>query len=101
VSRCATRICRPIPAFACCGWSEKGPGISCQAYNFALAQAHGDCLLKLDADGWPTEAFDPADPELRLPESGLCSAFDSGPEGRKRQPLIEAGLIRAVGDSMR
>ena len=72
----------------------------CRAYNFALAQARGDCLLKLDADVWPTEAFYPADPDFRLPEAGLCGAFGSGPEGRKRQLLIEAGLIRAVGDSM-
>ncbi len=46
----------------------------CRAYNFALAQAHGDCLLKLDADVWPTEAFYPADPDFHLPANRLLAA---------------------------
>ena len=69
----------------------------CRAYNFALVQAQGACLLKLDADAWPTDAFDPADPDLLLPEAGLCCAFGTGPEGRKGQLLIAADLVRAVG----
>lgn len=69
----------------------------CRAYNFALAQARGSQLLKLDADVWPTEAFDPADLSLRLPpRAGLC-AFGSGPEGRKGQFLIDRDLLEAVG----
>ena len=75
---------------------EKGWNL-CRAYNFALAQAQGDLLLKLDADAWPSEAFHPADPELRLPEAGPCCAFGSGPEGRKGQILIDAALFQAVG----
>lgn len=69
----------------------------CRAYNFAIARAGGGWLLKLDADAWPTAAFDPASPQLRQPGgSGPC-AFGSGPEGRKGQFLIEAGLLAAVG----
>jgi hypothetical protein len=76
----------------------------CRAYNFALAQARGRRLLKLDADAWPTEAFDPGDPALRVSplagggeeRGGLC-AFGSGPEGRKGQFLIDRELLEAVG----
>lgn len=70
----------------------------CRAYNFAFASARGDRLLKLDADAWPTDRLDPADPALRMPLPGepLC-AFGSGPEGRKGQFLIDQGLLAAVG----
>jgi hypothetical protein len=66
----------------------------CRAYNFAFDQARGVRLLKLDADAWPTEAFDLGDPSLAEPP--LC-AFGSGPEGRKGQFLIDHGLLDAVG----
>jgi hypothetical protein len=76
----------------------------CRAYNFALAQARGAQVLKLDADAWPTEAFDPADPSLRLPlppgaagALGPFCAFGSGPAGRKGQFLLDHGLWEAVG----
>ena len=58
--------------------------------------------MKLDADAWPTERFDPtavqlqglaADPSQQL----LLCAFGSGPEGRKGQFLIERRLLAAVG----
>ena len=69
----------------------------CRAYNFALAQARGAWLLKLDADAWPTLRFDPADPSLRLPDGGSLCAFGSGPEGRRGQLLIARSLFMAVG----
>jgi len=73
----------------------------CRAYNFAVAQARGAWVLKLDADTWPTEAFDPQAPGLRLvgePEDrGPVCAFGSGPEGRKGQFLMERELFEAVG----
>ncbi len=75
----------------------------CRAYNFAVAQATGDLVLKLDADAWPTQAFDPFSPALRLPadgahgETGVACAFGSGPEGRKGQFLMTRGLFEAVG----
>jgi len=74
----------------------------CRAYNFGFARATGELILKLDADAWPTERFDPAaarllglapDPSL---QRVLC-AFGSGPEGRKGQFLIERHLLAAVG----
>jgi hypothetical protein len=76
----------------------------CRAYNFAVAQSHGARVLKLDADAWPTAAFDPEDPSLRLPgpggeaeAGGLLCAFGSGPDGRKGQFLIDRSLFAAVG----
>jgi hypothetical protein len=68
----------------------------CRAYNFALSQCRGELVLKLDADAWPTAAFDPSWEGLRL-ESGAVCAFGSGPEGRKGQFLIERRLFEAVG----
>ncbi|MEB3304213.1 MAG: glycosyltransferase family A protein [Cyanobacteriota bacterium] len=65
----------------------------CRAYNFAMAHAHGELVLKLDADAWPTEAFDPWSPDLAGP---LC-AFGSGPGGRRGQFLMERDLFDAVG----
>ena len=69
----------------------------CRAYNFAVARARGDLLLKLDADAWPTLAFDPQAPDLQLPGSAAFCAFGSGPEGRKGQLLISRHLFEAVG----
>jgi len=75
----------------------------CRAYNFGVARCAGEWVLKLDADAWPTQAFDPFLPALRLsgdgpPEGGgaVC-AFGSGPEGRKGQFLMERELFEAVG----
>ena len=74
----------------------------CRAYNFAFAQATGELILKLDADAWPTDGFDPAADQLRVfaeepnPQPVLC-VFGSGPEGRKGQFLIERRLLAAVG----
>ena len=74
----------------------------CRAYNFAVARCVGKRVFKLDADAWPTEAFNPEDPSLRLPgpradaEGCLC-AFGSGPDGRKGQFLIDRALFEAVG----
>ncbi len=79
----------------------------CRAFNFAIARARGSRILKLDADAWPTEAFDPASPLLEIPgpgaaggrrerPAGVC-AFGSGPEGRKGQFLIERRIFEAVG----
>ena len=74
----------------------------CRAYNFAFARAKGELILKLDADAWPTERFDPAAAQLQAladdpsRQSVLC-AFGSGPEGRKGQFLIERRLLAALG----
>jgi hypothetical protein len=75
----------------------------CRAYNFAVARCSGEWVLKLDADAWPTQAFDPGLPALRLSGDGgpgegrgVC-AFGSGPEGRKGQFLIARQLFEAVG----
>ena len=70
----------------------------CRAYNFAVSQCRGEWVLKLDADAWPTEAFDPQWPGLRQGgRRGAVCAFGSGPEGRKGQFLIERQLFEAVG----
>jgi hypothetical protein len=70
----------------------------CRAYNFAVSQCGGEWVLKLDADAWPTEAFDPQWPGLRQGGGrGAVCAFGSGPEGRKGQFLIERQLFEAVG----
>ncbi|MFM7171246.1 MAG: glycosyltransferase family 2 protein [Cyanobium sp.] len=69
----------------------------CRAYNFAVAHANGDLVLKLDADAWPMDAFDPLSTALRLSGGGQVCAFGSGPEGRKGQFLIERQLFEAVG----
>lgn len=74
-----------------------------RAYNFAFAQALGSCILKLDADCWPTAALDPDDPSLLVSMSGgeehpsmLC-AFGRGREGQNGQFLIARHLYEAVG----
>jgi hypothetical protein len=74
----------------------------CRAYNFGFAQASGELILKLDADAWPTERFDPTAAQLRglaaeANQPPLLCAFGSGPEGRKGQFLIERRLLAAVG----
>ena len=70
----------------------------CRAYNFAVSQCGGAWVLKLDADAWPTEAFDPQWAGLRQGGGrGAVCAFGSGPEGRKGQFLIERQLFEAVG----
>jgi hypothetical protein len=70
----------------------------CRAYNFGFERAVGERILKLDADAWPTERFDPEAAVLRGGdgERVLC-AFGSGCEGRKGQLLIERTLLAAVG----
>ncbi|MFI0403776.1 MAG: glycosyltransferase family 2 protein [Cyanobium sp.] len=75
----------------------------CRAYNFGVARCKGEWVLKLDADAWPTQAFDPFLPALRLAadgacgESGVVCAFGSGPDGRKGQFLMERQLFEEVG----
>ncbi|MDM7936834.1 MAG: glycosyltransferase [Cyanobium sp. CZS 48M] len=80
----------------------------CRAYNFAIARARGSLLLKLDADCWPSERFDPAaaglrvaleaaDPALSEGARSILCALGSGPEGRKGQVLIARSLLAAVG----
>lgn len=73
----------------------------CRAYNFAFARARGELILKLDADAWPTERFDPAAAQLQGlaadPSQQQLCAFGSGPEGRKGQFLVERCLLAAVG----
>lgn len=65
----------------------------CRAYNFALAQARGDCLFKLDADAWPKRLDHPD----TLAAGGSLCRFGSGPEGRLGQFLIDRPLLEAVG----
>ncbi|MCP9849564.1 glycosyltransferase family 2 protein [Cyanobium sp. Morenito 9A2] len=73
----------------------------CRAYNFAISLARGPWILKLDADCWPTAAFEPT---LVLPDGSGSSgpgegayALGSGPDGRKGQFLIALTLFTAVG----
>jgi hypothetical protein len=81
----------------------------CRAYNFAIHLAHGDLILKLDADCWPAGAFDlhrltaraeadagPGSLAGAAHPRGIC-AFGSGLEGRKGQFLIDRSLFDAVG----
>jgi hypothetical protein len=70
----------------------------CRAYNFAVAGCSGEWVVKLDADVWPTQAFDPFELADRLTtEVGSICAFGSGPEGRKGQFLMERQLFQGVG----
>ena len=73
----------------------------CRAYNFALARCSGDWVLKLDADAWPTDAFDPFAPALRLRGLGglgeVVCASGSGPDGRKGQFLLDRRLLESIG----
>jgi hypothetical protein len=71
----------------------------CRAYNFAVARARGDWIFKLDADAWPTPAFEPLATGLCPSDQGQRDpcAFGSGPEGRKGQFLMARQLFWAVG----
>jgi hypothetical protein len=70
----------------------------CRAYNFAVARCSGEWVLKLDADVWPTRAFDPFVLAGRLStEVGSICAFGHGPEGRKGQFLMARQLFQGVG----
>lgn len=76
----------------------------CRAYNFAVSQARSAWILKLDADTWPTAAFDPSvlGPLTPLkpaaePPSGPHHAFGSGGQGRRGQFLMPRQLFEAVG----
>ncbi len=71
----------------------------CRAYNFAVARSRGDWILKLDADTWPTQDFDPMAVALGQSDQGQGDpcAFGSGPEGRKGQFLMSRQLFVAVG----
>jgi len=63
-----------------------------RAYNFALAQARGAWLMRMDADCWPTEHFDPATLQARGP-----LWVGSGGEGRFGQFLMARERLEAVG----
>lgn len=65
----------------------------CRAYNFAVAQASGSCLFKLDADCWPGR-LDPEEVWAAEPEG--CW-FGSGPDGRLGQFLMTRRAFAAVG----
>ncbi len=78
----------------------------CRAYNFAVARALGDWILKLDADTWPTPSWPTDAPPAGAlglmasgpgPAEGPAPAFGSGPEGRKGQFLMPRQLFAAVG----
>ncbi|MCP9772333.1 glycosyltransferase family 2 protein [Synechococcus sp. Tobar12-5m-g] len=69
----------------------------CRAYNFAVGQACGAVILKLDADAWPSQGFDPSAPGLRMGDRGRVCAFGSGLDGRKGQLLIERRMFEDVG----
>ncbi|WP_255094653.1 glycosyltransferase family 2 protein [Synechococcus sp. J7-Johnson] len=80
----------------------------CRAYNFAIARARGSLLLKLDADCWPSQRFDPTaaglmvaleapDPVLGADDQTMLCALGSGPEGRKGQFLMARSLLAEVG----
>jgi len=74
---------------------EGEPGWNlCRAYNFAIAHTGLPWILKLDADTWPTEAFDPSALGWAGP---LAYGFGSGPLGRKGQFLMARQLFTAVG----
>ena len=65
----------------------------CRAYNFAFQQAGGDCLFKLDADGWPEDL--PAADALAV--DGVVCSFGSGEDGRLGQFLVDRSLLQEVG----
>lgn len=64
-----------------------------RAYNFALAQARGTCLFKLDADCWPQQL--PA-PDQLAGVDGVCH-FGSGPDGRLGQWLLDRDIWERLG----
>jgi hypothetical protein len=63
-----------------------------RAYNFAVAQSVGDWLIRMDADCWPTAAFDP---ESLLAEAPVW--VGTGGEGRYGQFLMARQQFVAVG----
>ena len=65
----------------------------CRAYNFAIAQAQGSMLLKLDADCWP-EALGKSDLDALPPD--LCRV-GGGKGGAKGQWLMARNLFESVG----
>ena len=65
----------------------------CRAYNLAAKLAHGDVLLKLDADCWP-EHIDTA---LHLKTVSDVCWFGSGSDGRLGQFLMSRAAYEAVG----
>jgi hypothetical protein len=70
---------------------EAGWNLS-RAYNFALAQARGAWLLKLDADCWPTSHLTPQ----ALMAAGRAWV-GSGGKGRHGQFLMERACLDAAG----
>ena len=65
----------------------------CRAYNFAIAQAKGSLLLKLDADCWPQD-LGKADLDALPPD--LCRV-GGGKGGAKGQWLMARNLFESVG----
>ncbi len=63
-----------------------------RAYNFAIARARGDRILRMDADCWPTEALHPE----RLMEEGPLWVGEGG-EGRYGQFLMARTAFEAIG----
>ena len=63
-----------------------------RAYNFALRQARGAWLMRMDADCWPTDKLDPT----ALQGWGPLWV-GSGGEGRFGQFLMARELLEAVG----
>jgi hypothetical protein len=63
-----------------------------RAYNFALAQARGRWLMRMDADCWPTERWVPA-----LVRRHGAILVGAGGEGRYGQFLMTRPVLNAVG----
>lgn len=63
-----------------------------RAYNFALAQARGRWLMRMDADCWPTERWVP---DLDRRQAALL--VGAGGEGRYGQFLLPRPVFNAVG----
>jgi len=64
-----------------------------RAYNFALAQAKGTCLFKLDADCWPQQLEAPD----QLAGAERVCHFGSGPDGRLGQWLLDRDIWEQLG----
>ncbi|WP_398328065.1 glycosyltransferase family 2 protein [Vulcanococcus sp.] len=71
---------------------ERGWNLA-RAYNFACAQAQGDCLFKLDADCWPEPQLHP----LQWLHAGPVCQMGSGPDGRLGQWVLDRDLFERVG----
>ena len=63
-----------------------------RAHNFALAQAGGDWLIRMDADCWPTAVFDPQALLATMPVW-----VGSGGEGRYGQFLMARDRFAVIG----